>query len=385
MNIAAVPGQAPAPLTVLQLLPELQVGGVEQGTIEIASALVRAGHRALVVSAGGRMVPALEATGAHHVAMSIGRKRLPTLLLARRLRELCEREGVDIVHARSRLPAWIGHLALRGIPAERRPRWVTTVHGPYTVNRYSRIMVSGERVIAISEFIHHYIRRGYPDVDPGRITVIPRGVDRLRYPRDYAPPPAWRDEWQQSHPELARRQALVLPGRLTRWKGQEDFIRLVAKLVGRGLPVHGLLAGGAHPRKRAFERELHKLVAELEIEPAVSFLGNRGDLREILSVSACAFSLTGEPEAFGRTTIEALSLGVPVIGYDHGGTGEILRSIFPAGVVPVGDIDAAAERCAAFLQQRPPLPVIHPYTVERMQTATLAVYAELAASSRQRA
>lgn len=369
-------------LTVLQLLPELQVGGVEQGTLEIASALVRAGHRALVVSAGGRMVPALEVTGAQHFALPIGRKRLSTLLLVRKLRELCEREQVDIMHARSRLPAWIGHLALRQLPPARRPRWMTTVHGPYTVNGYSRIMVSGERVIAISGFIRDYIQSAYPDVDAGRITVIPRGVDRARYPHGYTPPAEWLDNWRRSHPELARRHALVLPGRLTRWKGQADFIRMIARLVADGLPVHGLLAGGPHPRKRAYERELQKLVAQLEVEPAVSFLGNRSDLREILSVSACAFSLTGEPEAFGRTTIEALSLGIPVIGYEHGGTGEILRNIFPDGLVAPGDVDAAAARCAAFLRQRPPVPMIHPYTVERMQAATLGVYAELAASPR---
>lgn len=369
-------------LTVLQLLPELQVGGVEQGTIEIAAALVRAGHRALVVSAGGALVPALEATGATHHALPIGRKRLTTLRLARELRKLIEREAVDIVHARSRLPAWIGHFALDALPTATRPRWMTTVHGPYTVNRYSRIMVSGERVIAISEFIHDYIRRAWPAIPPARITIIPRGVDRTRYPRDFVPDATWSARWREQHPALARRHALVLPGRLTRWKGQEDFIRLIARLVGQGLPVHGLLAGGPHPRKRAFEHELRQLVSALEIEPAVSFLGHRSDLREVLSMSACAFSLTGEPEAFGRTTVEALSLGVPVIGYDHGGTGEILRSLFPAGVVPVGDIDAAAARCAAFLDKRPPVPVIHPYTVERMQAATLAVYAELAASQR---
>mgnify|MGYP001491044705 CR=1 FL=1 len=369
-------------LTVMQLLPELQVGGVEQGAIEIASALVRAGHRALVVSAGGALVPQLEAAGATHLALPIGRKRLTTLMLARELRRLIEREGVDIVHARSRLPAWIGRLALGEMPAATRPRWITTVHGPYTVNRYSRVMVSGERVIAISEFIYNYIRHAWPEVAPDRITVVPRGVDRSRHPRDFVPSPAWVAQWREQHPSLSRRHALVLPGRLTRWKGQEDFIRMVGKLVARGLPVHGLLAGGAHPRKRAFERELQRLVSALELEPAVSFLGSRSDLREVLSVSACAFSLTGEPEAFGRTTIEALSLGVPVIGYDHGGTGEILRSIFPAGVVPVGDVDAAAARCAEFLDKRPPVPVIHPYTVERMQAATLAVYAELAASQR---
>lgn len=369
-------------LTVLQLLPELQVGGVEQGTVEIAEALVREGHRALVVSAGGRLVAALEAVGAEHVTLPIGRKRLSTLRLVRRLRELCVRERVDIVHARSRLPAWIGHFALRGLPAATRPRWMTTVHGPYTVNRYSRVMVSGERVIAISEFIRHYITSAYPDVDPARITVVPRGVDRARYPHGYRPPEGWMDTWRSEHPELGRRHTLVLPGRITRWKGQEDFLRVIARLAARGLPVHGLLAGGPHPRKRAFERELRLLAARLEIEPAVSFLGNRSDLREILAVADCAFSLTGEPEAFGRTTVEALSLGTPVIGYDHGGTGEILQSLFPAGLVPVGDIEAAAERCAGFLRQRPPVPVIHPYTVERMQSGTLAIYAELAASPR---
>jgi glycosyltransferase involved in cell wall biosynthesis len=366
----------------MQLLPELQVGGVEQGTIEIAAALVRAGHRALVVSAGGALVPALEAAGATHHALPIGRKRLSTLMLASELRRLIEREDVDIVHARSRLPAWIGRLALDGLPAATRPRWMTTVHGPYTVNRYSRVMVSGERVIAISDFICNYIRRAWPEIAAERITVIPRGVNRSHHPRDFAPTEAWVAQWREQHPALARRHALVLPGRLTRWKGQEDFLRMIARLVARGLPVHGLLAGGAHPRKRAFERELRRLVATLEIEPAVTFLGSRSDLREVLAMSACAFSLTGEPEAFGRTTIEALSLGVPVIGYDHGGTGEILRSIFPSGVVPVGDIDVAAERCAEFLAKRPPVPVIHPYTVERMQAATLALYVELAASQR---
>lgn len=369
-------------LTVLQLLPELQVGGVEQGTVEIAEALVREGHRALVVSAGGRLVAALEAVGAEHLTLAIGRKRLSTLRLVRRLRELCVRERVDIVHARSRLPAWIGHLALRGLPAATRPRWMTTVHGPYTVNRYSRIMVSGERVIAISEFIRNYITNAYPDVDPARITVVPRGVDRARYPHGYRPPAGWTDTWRSEHPELARRHTLVLPGRLTRWKGQEDFLRVIARLAAQGLPVHGLLAGGPHPRKRAFERELRLLAARLEIEPAVSFLGNRSDLREILAVADCAFSLTGEPEAFGRTTVEALSLGTPVIGYDHGGTGEILQSLFPAGLVPVGDIESAAERCAEFLRHRPAVPVIHPYTVDRMQSGTLATYAELAASPR---
>ncbi len=368
-------------LTVAQLLPELEVGGVEQGTLEIAEALVLAGHRAIVISAGGRLVPRLEALGATHITLPIGRKRLSSLRLVGALRDVFRRERVDLVHARSRLPAWLGWFARRGLPAHQQPRWVTTVHGPYTINRYSRIMVSGEAVIAISQFIREYIFRAYPGaVAASAVHLIPRGVDRARYPSGFTPDADWLTNWQAGHPSLAGRLPLVLPGRLTRWKGQEDFLELLARLLAAGLPVHGLLAGGAHPRKRAFEDELRARAAVLGISERLSFLGQRSDLREVLAVSACAFSLTGAPEAFGRTTIEALSLGVPVIGYDHGGTGEILREVFPAGLVAPGDIGAAAERCAAFLAQRPAVPEVHPFTTERLQAATLAVYMALCGS-----
>ena len=364
-------------LTVAQLLPELEVGGVEQGTLEIAEALVAAGHRAIVISAGGRLVAKLEALGATHIALPIGRKRLSSLRLIGRLREIFRRERVDVVHARSRLPAWLGWWARQGLDVAERPRWVTTVHGPYTVNRYSRIMVSGEQVIAISQFIHDYITRSYPGVDATRITLIPRGVAPERWPYGFVPDAAWQADWAQTHPALAGKALLVLPGRLTRWKGQEDFLQLLARLKARGLLVHGLLAGGAHPRKQAFEQELHTLAATLGVADAVTFLGQRSDLREVLGISACAFSLTGEPEAFGRTTIEALSLGTPVIGYDHGGTGEILREVLPAGLVAVGDLDAVAARTAQFLQAPPIVPATHPFTTERLQSATLGVYADL--------
>ena len=133
------------------------------------------------------------------------------------------------------------------------------------------------------------------------------------------------------------RALLILPARLTRWKGQLDFIEVVATLRRQGRAVHGLIAGAAHPRKRAFEGELRARVAALGLDDDISFLGQRGDLRELLAVSDIACSLTTEPEAFGRTTIEALSVGTPVVGYDYGGTGEILRAVYPAGLVPVGE------------------------------------------------
>ena len=365
-------------LTVVQLLPQLEVGGVERGTVQIAQALVAAGHRAIVISAGGRLVPELLACGAEHVRLAIGEKRLGSLRHIGALRDYLRSNAVDVVHARSRLPAWLGWLALRGLRAGRRPAWVTTVHGPYSVNRYSRIMVSGERVIAISDFIRGYITQHYPTVSTARIVVIPRGVDRADYPYAFEPDAAWRTAWQAQHGPLAGRALLVLPARLTRWKGQLDFIQTIALLRQRGLSVHGLIAGAAHKRKQAFERELRARVAALGLEQDISFLGQRSDLRELLALSTIACSLTTAPEAFGRTTIEALSVGTPVVGYDYGGTGEILRAVYPAGLVKRGEVRAAAERVAALLEAAPPVPREHPYTVEAMQRATLAVYADVA-------
>lgn len=370
-------------LTVIQLLPQLDVGGVERGTIQIAHALVQAGHRAIVVSAGGALVPELEACGAEHVTLAIGEKRLGTLRHIGALRDYLRREAVDVVHARSRLPAWIGFLALRGLPLARRPAWVTTVHGPYSVNRYSRIMVSGTRVIAISQFIRGYITDNYPQVDTSRIVVIPRGVDRGDYRHDFEPSADWQAAWNAQYGNLAGRALLILPARLTRWKGQLDFIEVMALLRQRGLAVHGLIAGAAHRRKRAFEDELRARVSALGLDGDISFLGQRGDLRELLAISSIACSLTTEPEAFGRTTIEALSVGTPVVGYDYGGTAEILRNCFPAGLVPKGNIAAAADRIASLLASPQGVPREHPYTVEALQRATLAVYEEVAAEGRE--
>lgn len=365
-------------LTVMQLLPALNVGGVERGTIEIAAALIADGHRAIVVSNGGRLVAELEALGALHIMLPIGEKRLSTLRCIRQLRRLILEHRVDIVHARSRLPAWIGHLAIRALPTAVKPHWVTTVHGPYTVNRYSRIMTSGERVVAISGFIRAYVLNNYPHVDPHRITVVPRCVDEAHYNTSYTPSEEWRRSWQLEFPSANTRQLLVLPGRLTRWKGQTVFIEMMARLVADGLNVHGIFAGGASGRGLEFENELRASVTALGLSDRISFAGNRSDLRDILAHCDLAYSLTLEPEAFGRTTIEALGLGTPVVGFDHGGTGEILAELLPQGLVRPFDIDGIVARTKQFLERPPHVPSEHQFTLRRMQSAVLDIYTQLA-------
>ncbi len=365
------------PLIVLQVLPALESGGVERGTLEVGKRLVELGHRSLVVSAGGRMVEQLVREGSEHLAWDIGRKSPWTLRLVPRLRRLLRERRVDILHARSRMPAWICYLAWRGMDPATRPRFVTTVHGPYSVNAYSAVMTKGERVIVISEMIRDYVLRNYPGLDPAVLRLIYRGVDPGQYPHGYRPDDAWLEAWYRAYPQTRGSKILTLPARITRWKGQEDFVELMARLKPAIADLHGLIVGEPHPRRRQFLGELQRQVANRGLAGDITFTGHRGDLREIMAISSIVLSLSREPEAFGRTTLEALSLGIPVVGYNHGGVGEQLAAILPAGGVPVGDIDEAAERIRAWLTHPPAVPADQPFTLERMLRSTLNVYLEL--------
>jgi len=364
-------------LTVLQLLPALQSGGVERGTLEVARALVEQGHRALVMSAGGRQVAPLVASGAEHFAWPIGEKSFKTLLLVGKLRKFLREQKVDIIHARSRVPAWIAYLAWRGMDPATRPRFVTTVHGPYSVNAYSAVMTKGERVIVISEMIRDYVLKNYPKTDPNKLRLIYRGVDPAEFPYHYQPPQDWLDRWHEQYPETQGKKLLTLPARITRWKGQEDFIELLARIKGEVPDAHGLIVGETKDRKEKFLAELKAKAAALGMSDHITFTGHRSDLREIMAISKIVFSLSREPEAFGRTTVEALSLGIPVIGYNHGGVGEQLSSVFPQGCVMAGNIGLAAQLTRQWLQACPKIPLSQPFTLNRMLETTLAVYKEL--------
>jgi glycosyltransferase involved in cell wall biosynthesis len=359
------------------MLPALQSGGVERGTLEVAAELVRQGHRSVVISGGGRLVERLTAQGSEHVDWDVGRKSLRTLRYVRRLRRWLMDNRVDILHLRSRVPAWVGYLAWKGMPAESRPHLVTTVHGPYSVNRYSAVMTRGERVIAVSEMIRDYITGNYPAVDPDIIRVIHRGVDPTEFPYGYRPAAQWLEAWYRDFPQTLDQPLILLPARLTRWKGQEDFIELMQLLRTRGVAAHGLLVGGADPRRQSFVEELQAHISAAGLEDRVTLVGHRGDLKEIMAVSDIVLSLSREPEAFGRTTLEALSLGRPVIGYDHGGVREQLAAILPAGAVGVGDVAQVAQQVCTWLAEPPAVPRSQPFTLANMLDQTLQVYQEL--------
>lgn len=366
-------------LTVVQLLPALQSGGVERSTLEIAAALVARGHRAIVVSAGGRLVPALLDSGAEHLALEIGRKSLLTLRHVSGLRRLFAETGADIVHARSRLPAWLGWHALRGMPAGRRPRWLTTMHGLNSPGRYSAIMASGERVICVSQTVRDYLLAHYPGTGPDRLRVIPRGVDTAQFPPVARTDRRPRLALAAQYPVLGGEgPLLLLPGRGTRLKGHAHALRLLAALRADGIAARLWMPGAREPGREAYVRELEQLAQALEVDDALAITGPTARIAQAYAASDLVLQLSDKPEAFGRTVLEALSVGRPVLGWGQGGVGELLAQLQPSGAVAPGDAALLAQRAAHLLHSPPALPARVPFTLQAMQRATLDVYAELA-------
>lgn len=370
-------------MKVLQVLPALDSGGVEKGTLELGKALVGAGHESHVISVGGRLVSRLEKQGSIHHAWQLGAKSPLMLRHVPALRRWLASEHFDILHLRSRMPGWISWLAWRGMDKAKRPRLVTTVHGMHSVSRYSEIVTCGERVIVVSESIRDYVLHNYPRCDAAKLIRIYRGINPLEHPRDHKPSEAWLSEWYKAFPNLLDKRVITIAGRLTRLKGHHDFIALIQKLRSRDAQVHGLVVGGEDPKRMAYAAELYAAVDQAGLGEHISFAGHRNDLRDIYAVSDIVMSLSNQPESFGRTVLEPLSQGRPVIGYAHGGVAEILAALYPNGAIPARDIDAAAERASAVLAgQFAPPRANREFLVDTMTAQTMQVYKDLIATPR---
>lgn len=370
-------------LTVMQLLPALESGGVERSTLEVADALVQAGHRAIVVSTGGRLLPGLLASGATHIDLDIGRKSLRTLRHVATLREAMARERVDVLHARSRLPAWLGWRSLRGIDETHRPRFVTTVHGLNSPSRYSAVMARGERVICVSQTVRDYVLRHYPATDPTLLRVIPRGIDPAAFPRAPLPDAAARSRAASLHPQLGGTgPLLLLPGRGTRLKGHDDALRLLAALREDGMDARLWMPGARDPARADYVAELQARAQSLGIAEALAITPPTFAIADAYAAADLVLQLSRKPESFGRTVIEALAVGRPVLGWSHGGVGELLRELQPDGAVAAFDAPALQRRAVGLLSRDPALAATMPpmpdtYTLSAMQRATLDVYADV--------
>ena len=362
-------------LKVIQLIPELNSGGVERGTLEVGKYLSQRGHKSIVISNGGRMVEKLIREGTKHIQMPVHRKNPISLLQVLKLRKLFLSEKPNIVHARSRIPAWLCFLALKLIARELRPKFVTTVHGFYSVNIYSEIMTKGDAVICVSNSIRDYVLENYPGINQVKNSVIYRGIDHELYPHGYKPSEDWINKWHEDFPETKNKTLISLPGRVTRLKGHELFIELISELPNE---YHGLIVGDIHSQKSEYYKELNGRIKDAGLESRITFSGNRADVKEILAFSKVVLCLSIKPESFGRAVLEALTLGTPTLGFNTGGVYEILSKIFPEGILSVRKARLIAEK-VMLMNENKIKPKPHNYfTIEQMLSDEISLYQSIA-------
>lgn len=307
---------------VLQVLPALSDGGVEQSALEMACYIKRQGWPSFVASGGGTKEGLLEAAGVVHKRLPLASKAPWTMALnAWRLSRLIRQEGIHLIHARSRAPAWSAWLASRwtGIP------FITTFHGTYSLKGgwlkrfYNSVMLRGPVVIANSAFIRGHIIENY-GVDPHRVMVAARGVEVERFD-----PALFGEKGRKEVREALKvpKEALLLMvvGRLSHWKGQDLLLRALAAVPD---PKWVLALVGGPERDGSFADSLVRLARELGVEDRVRWLGSRKDVPYLLNAADLAFSPSTRPEAFGRAAIEAMAMGVPVIATGLGGSLETI-------------------------------------------------------------
>jgi glycosyltransferase involved in cell wall biosynthesis len=384
----------PRPLCVLQVLPSLETGGggVERSALDVAAALAAAGHKPIVASSGGALVHELNRASVEHVTMPLASKNPLTMRAnVRRLRALVTENGVDIIHARSRAPAWSARAAARRTGAH----FLTTFHGTYNFGsgipgrlkqRYNAVMADGELVIANSHFIARHIQEHY-GLPTDRIRVIPRGIDLDRFDPAKLRPEQIADAAERWQLEDGV-PTIMLPGRLTRWKGQEVLIDAIAQTATR--PLTCILVGADQGRS-GYRQDLEARIKERGVDEIVRIVGHADDMPAAYMLADVVVSASTDPEAFGRVVAEGQAMGRPVVVANHGGAAEQVVEGETGWAFEPGNAADLAVKLDQALSLSTPVREIQAarsiahvrglYGKELMCRSTLGVYRELMAAT----
>lgn len=383
-----------SPAKILQIIPELKTGGAEKSVVEMTEAVIGAGGVAYVVTEGGAMLDEIRALGGNVVLMGVGTKNpFKIWLNSRRIAKLIKSRGIDLVHARSRAPAWSGFWAARamGVP------FVTTYHGAYNQKSalkgfYNGVMARGDWVIANSHYTASLIRARHPIV-PDRLRVIYRGVDvdamdpaKISDQRVIA----LRKAWGLANAE--GKKIVLQAARLTGWKGQRDVIEAAARLKALGDERAVFILAGDAQGREAYKEELLALIGANGLEEMVRLVGHVDDMAAAYKLADIVVVASCEAEAFGRTAAEAQAMGRPVIATDIGAPPEFLNlgnqgSLATAWLVPVASGDAIAAQLGCFFDMKPSTIaemetisrdyIADKFALARMKAQTIEIYEDL--------
>lgn len=374
----------PSSPVVMQIIPELGPGGAEQGCIDIAAELVRAGSTAIVVSHGGARVHELARSGAVHIDLPVHSKN-PLVMWQNigRIRKLIKKYNVDIVHVRSRAPAWSAMKACEGTSA----RYMSTCHAPYNISGkakrfYNSAIAKGERVIAISHHVANYLLENY-EIDQRNIRLIHRGITLNKFhPTKVSPAQIIKVSKQWRLPDDAT--VVMLPGRITRWKGHLVLIDAMAKINRKDLFC--VLIGSDQGRTE-YRAELEAAINDKNLSGQIRIIDHCDDMPAAYMLSTVVVSASTDPEGFGRIPIEAQAMGRPIVATNHGGAKETVIPNDTGWLVEPNDADALANAIQEALDLddatrnalagRAMQHIAENFTKEQMADKTLNVYAEL--------
>ncbi len=369
---------------VLQVIPSLGAGGAEQGCIDVAAELVKSGAKSIVVSNGGARIPEILRGGSLHFDLPVHSKN-PLIMWRNigRIKRLIKQHNVDIVHARSRAPAWSAWKACKNTSA----RFMTTCHAPFNISGkakrfYNSSIARGERVIAISNFVRDYLLKNY-EIDQRNIRVIHRGVALEKFhPSSVAPLHLIKLSQEWRLPDGCT--IVMMPGRITRWKGHLFLIEAIAQLNRED--VFCVLIGDDQGRSE-YRQELETAIAAKGLEGRVRIIGHCNDMPAAYMLSTVVVSASTDPEGFGRVPVEAQAMGRPIVATDHGGAQETVIAGYTGWLVPPSNAEAlsAAIKEAldmdgterAHMATNAMMHVAENFTRERMVDETMNVYAEL--------
>ena len=372
------------PPKVLQIVPRLETGGLETGTVDVARALAAAGWDSLVVSEGGAMVHHLKRAGAQHINRPMASKSPYRVWKNIAVLETIIREcNVDLVHARSRMPAWSALYAANRLD---RP-FVTTFHGTYNAltplkKAYNSVMVRGAKIIAISEYIRRHITKQYPQF-ADRVSVIPRGID-VQIFNPSAVSAARMIKLSESWRLRDGQPVILLPGRLTRWKGHKLLIDALVELDRKD--IRCVMVGDTMSNAR-YRAEMEAYAARKDLGSVVQFVGGCNDMAAAYMLADVVVSASTDPEAFGRIAVEAQAMGRPVVATDHGGSVETVlhnkTGWFCDPLEPRSMARALEEALELTTDQRVTIAemarchICEKYTVDRMTDQTITLYTEV--------
>ncbi|EGK09816.1 glycosyltransferase family 4 protein [Psychrobacter sanguinis] len=369
-------------MKVMRLLSSLKHDESERGIFHLGRALVKRGHTSIIVSSADKeheLVKRLERDGNIYHQLSLEKKSWMALRQIWPLRQLIEKYQPDIIHLHSRTPAWILHWALKGAKVKHKPKLVSTMYGFYPLNNYSRALLNVDCTITVSDSVSEYLLEGIKEVKkpPRSIIRIYRGVDTRNFPYRYNPSVYWIHRTFAEYPELEHKKWLLFPTVIGQEYGQEWLIDILGNL-SEDFPNLHIIIMDEDSRRDVVHEEFMQRVNALELRDKFTFIGTkRNDMREWLAAANLVLGLANQPESIGINVLQAIHLGTPVVGWNKAAFHEILKPLYPQGLVKEETAYALCKVIRNQLENVMRPPITDKFTMQQMIDETLAVYRKL--------